>query len=40
MAGCRHADVLQHLIVDLLEQAHIDFVGLEGVGILTEADPN
>jgi len=39
MARCRHADVLQHLIVDLLEQAHIDLVGLERVDISRETDP-
>jgi hypothetical protein len=38
MASGRDADVLQHLVIDLPEQLHIDFIGLEGIGILAEAD--
>ena len=38
MAGARHADVLQHLVIDTVQQVHLDVVGLEGVGILAEAN--
>jgi hypothetical protein len=38
MAADRDADVLQHLVIELREQAHTDFIGVEGVGILTKAD--
>jgi hypothetical protein len=38
MAGTRYPDVFQQLIVDPGEQLHVDVVGLEGVGILTETD--
>ena len=38
MAGARDTDVLQRLVIDLLEQIHVDVVGVEGVGILAKAD--
>jgi len=38
MAADRDADVLQHLVIDLAEQVHTDFIGLEGIGILANAD--
>jgi hypothetical protein len=38
MAGARDTDVLQHLVIDLLEQIHLDVIGLEGIGILAKAD--
>lgn len=31
-------EILQHLIIDLPEQGHVDVLGLEGIGILHEAD--
>jgi hypothetical protein len=39
VARAGHADVLQHLIVDLAEQIDIDVVGLEGLRVLDEPDP-
>jgi hypothetical protein len=38
MARARHPNVLQRLIIDLREQVHVDVVGLEGIGVLREAD--
>src|SRR6516164_4814201 len=38
MARTRHANVFQHLIIDLGEQVSVNVVGLEGVGILGETD--
>jgi len=38
MAGARHANVLQRLVIDLSEQLHVNVVSLEGVGILGKAD--
>jgi hypothetical protein len=37
--GCSYdADILQHLVIDLLKQIHVDVVGNEGVGILAKTD--
>ena len=38
MACARHANVFQHLIIDLGEQVSVNVVGFEGVGILGETD--
>jgi hypothetical protein len=38
MTGARDADVLKHLVIDLLEQIHVDVVGLEGIGILAKTN--
>ena len=38
MPCARHANVLQHLIIDLGEQISVNVVGLEGVGILGETN--
>src|SRR5271169_982000 len=38
MTCARHANVFQHLIIDLGEQVSVDVVGFEGVGILGETD--
>jgi hypothetical protein len=39
MTGARNTGVLKHLVIDLLEQIHVDVVGLEGVGVLAKTDP-
>jgi hypothetical protein len=39
MAGACHADLLQRLVVNLLEQIRVNVVGCERLGILAEADP-
>jgi hypothetical protein len=38
VAGTGHADVLQHLVIDAVQQVHLDVVCLKGVGILAEAN--
>jgi len=38
MARARHANVFQHLIIDLGEQISVNVVGFEGVGRLGETD--
>jgi hypothetical protein len=38
MACARHANVFQHLIIDLGEQVSVNVVGFEGVGILGKTD--
>jgi len=38
MAADRDADVLQHLVIDLLEQVHPDFIGVKGSGILAKSN--
>jgi hypothetical protein len=38
MACARHANVFQHLIIDLDEQVSVNVVGFEGVGILGETN--
>jgi hypothetical protein len=38
MTSGRDANVLQHLVVDLREQVHIDFISLKRFGILAEAN--
>jgi hypothetical protein len=38
MATDRAANVLQHLVIDLPEQVHTDFIGVKGVGILAKPD--
>src|SRR5215467_4395035 len=38
MACARHANVFQHLIIDMGEQISVNVVGFEGVGILGETD--
>jgi hypothetical protein len=37
MAADRDADVLQHLVIDVPEQVHADFISLKGVAILGKA---
>ena len=39
LAGARHADVLQRLVIDILKQIHLDVVCLERAGILAGAIP-
>jgi hypothetical protein len=36
--GTHYADVLHHLVINIVQQIHLDVVCLEGVGILAEAD--
>jgi len=38
MTCARHANVFQHLIIDLGEQVSVNVVGFEGVGILGKTD--
>ena len=38
MACARHADILQQLVVNLTKQINVKIVGLEGIGVLGEAD--
>jgi hypothetical protein len=38
MTCARNADVFEHLLVELLEHVQSAVVGLEGVGILVEAE--
>jgi hypothetical protein len=38
MAGTGNADVLQSLIIDLLEQIHVDVIVLEDLGVLAKTD--
>jgi hypothetical protein len=38
MACARHADILQQLVVNLPKQINVKIVGLEGIGVLGEAD--
>ena len=38
MTSARDTDILQRLVIDVLEQIHVDVVSLEGVGILGKTD--
>src|SRR6516164_5125064 len=38
MACARHTDILQQLVVNLPKQINVKIVGLEGIGVLSEAD--
>jgi hypothetical protein len=38
MASDGDADVLEHLVIDLPEQVHADFVGFEGIAVLAKAN--
>src|SRR5262249_29751646 len=38
IACARHTDILQQLVVNLPKQINIKIVGLEGIGVLSEAD--
>jgi hypothetical protein len=38
MTSARDTDILQRLVIDVLEQIHVDVVDLEGIAVLAKAD--